>query len=87
MKQLLPQMAAVWSRIGRGAQLSLSLSLSRTFYDGASAASTLRSAAALSRARGQHASSLHSLAGRSAGHLLQPPSRGIVTTPATRCAP
>ncbi|PWZ12913.1 Internal alternative NAD(P)H-ubiquinone oxidoreductase A1, mitochondrial [Zea mays] len=56
-------MAAVWSRIGRGAQLSLSLSLSRTFYDGASAASTLRSAAALSRARGQHASSLHSLAG------------------------
>jgi NADH:ubiquinone reductase (non-electrogenic) len=82
-------MAAAWSRIGRGAQLSLSKSLSRTLYEGgvggasaAEAASAMRSAAALSRARGQHASSLHSLAGRSAGHLLQPPNRGIVTTPA-----
>jgi len=48
----------------------------------AEAVSALRSAAALSHVRGQHASSLHNLAARSAGHLLQPPNRGIVTTPA-----
>ncbi|PUZ72499.1 hypothetical protein GQ55_2G399000 [Panicum hallii var. hallii] len=86
---------AAWSRIGRGAQLSLSQSLSRIVSEGgaspAEGASALRGAAALSRARGQHASSLHSLAfaglaGRSAaagGHLLQPApsSRGIGTTP------
>jgi len=82
-------MAAALSRIGRGAQLSLSQSLSRIVSEGgvggaspAEAVSALRSAAALSHARGQHASSLHSLAARSAGHLLQPPNRGIVTTPA-----
>jgi NADH:ubiquinone reductase (non-electrogenic) len=91
---------AAWSRIGRGAQLSsLSQSLSRIVSEGGGgaplgeAASALRGASALSRARGYHASSLHSFAfpgvagSRSAGagiHLLQTPpgSRGIVTTPA-----
>ncbi|RCV13536.1 hypothetical protein SETIT_2G354000v2 [Setaria italica] len=88
---------AAWSRIGRCAQLSLSQSLSRIVSEGgggaspAEAASAMRGAA-LSRGRGHHASSLHSLAfpglaGRSAcagGHLLQTPpsSRGIGTTPA-----
>jgi len=86
---------AAWSRIGRGTQLSLSQSLSRIVSEGGAspteAASALRGAAALSRARGQHASSLHGLAfaglaGRSAAagaHLLPPPStRGVGTTPA-----
>ncbi|WVZ66368.1 hypothetical protein U9M48_015599 [Paspalum notatum var. saurae] len=88
---------AAWSRIGRGAQVSLSQSLSRIVSEGGGAspaevASALRGAAALSRARGQHASSLHSLArgglaGRGAfagagGRLLEPASRGIGTTPA-----
>ncbi|OEL27105.1 Internal alternative NAD(P)H-ubiquinone oxidoreductase A1, mitochondrial [Dichanthelium oligosanthes] len=82
---------AAWSRMGRGAQLSQSLS--RIVSEGggalpAEATFALRGAAAISRGRGQHASSLHSLAfagiaGRSAaagGHLLQPPSRSIGTT-------